>query len=247
MDWILNKLNRYVELWVYRYMDWRLQQSCRPHTPSVQPCGNYYVDANQVSPNDVVYSCGVGSNILFDEAIHQTFGCEVYMFDPTPIAIQYMDSYRCPALKFYPWGIWTEDRTMRFYYKFEQCDELQNLSVTNLLGTSKSLEFECYRLPTIMSKLSHDRIDILKMDIEGAAMPVLEDLLESPLRPKQLLFELEKGQTPLRSFHKRMNNLLNRLRADNYKLYFLPRSDKSRYNFDFLAVRSATHPTLEPA
>jgi hypothetical protein len=43
-----------------------------------------------------------------------------------------------------------------------------------------------------------------------------------------------------------MSDLLNCLEANEYQLYFLSRANKSRYNFDFLAVRPATDPMMEP-
>lgn len=222
---------------VYLYADWRLRKTTKQHTPDIQPCGNYYIDVSYVNQHDIVYSCGVGKNIEFDEALHKAFGCDIHMFDPTPVAIKYMaKQMNRPYLKFYPWGVWIEDKTMPFYFKKEEKSEQQNLSVTNLFQTTKYLVLDCYSLPSIMKRLSHNRIDILKMDIEGTAMPVLEKLMESDICPRQMMFELEKGRTPLLTFHKRMHRLLRQIKSKGYALYFQPRVKKSKYNFQFLAV-----------
>jgi cell division protein FtsX len=47
-----------------------------------------------------------------------------------------------------------------------------------------------------MKKLGHDRIDLLKMDIEGAEEPVLDRMLaEGPL-PRVLCIEFDTPQSP---------------------------------------------------
>ena len=54
---------------------------------------------------------------------------------------------------------------------------------------SMSIDAPVHQLQTIMKMLGHDRIDVLKMDIEGAELPVIDSL--SKLRPQiaQLLVE----------------------------------------------------------
>jgi FkbM family methyltransferase len=235
---IADFIHRRLERFIYLCADWYYQKTSKQHSPKIKPCGNYYLDASRVKSDDIVYSCGVGKNICFDEELHKTFGCDVYMFDPTPIATDYMAQQKNrPYFKFYPWGVWIKNQAMKFHYKFEDKDEKQNLSVTNLQHSDRYITLDCYSLPNIMKQLFHDRVDILKMDIEGAALPVLEKLVESDIRPKQILFELEKGKTLLLDFHKSMHKLLKKLHSEGYNLYFLSRIDKTRYNFDFLAVK----------
>ena len=69
-------------------------------------------------------------------------------------------------------------------------------------GASGSTEVPAKTLTTIMKDLGHERIDVLKMDIEGAEYSVLEGLLGSAVRPVQILVEfhhrfssLNKSQT----------------------------------------------------
>ncbi|MCF6318388.1 MAG: FkbM family methyltransferase, partial [Proteobacteria bacterium] len=42
---------------------------------------------------------------------------------------------------------------------------------------------------SIMKKLNHNHIDIMKMDIEGAEYGVLKNLLQSSIRPRILMLE----------------------------------------------------------
>lgn len=48
---------------------------------------------------------------------------------------------------------------------------------------------DAYRIESMAKKLGHEKIDILKMDVEGAEYEVIEDLLKSSMRPNILLIE----------------------------------------------------------
>ena len=52
-----------------------------------------------------------------------------------------------------------------------------------------SCELPVKRMQTFLSELRHARIDLLKMDIEGAEYAVIEDLIASGILVKQLLVE----------------------------------------------------------
>ena len=51
------------------------------------------------------------------------------------------------------------------------------------------IEAPVFRLGTIMAKLGHDHVDLLKMDIEGAEYGVLIDILRCQLNIRQLAVE----------------------------------------------------------
>ena len=74
-----------------------------------------------------------------------------------------------------------------------------------------------YSLATIVERLGHKRIDLLKMDIEGAEYEVLEGLLDSPVLPDQLLVEfhhrfVENGLD-------RTYDIIDRLRSAGYRIF----------------------------
>jgi hypothetical protein len=56
-------------------------------------------------------------------------------------------------------------------------------------GRAIEVDAPVHRLTTIMQKLGHSRIDVLKMDIEGAEIPVIADLASSELQIAQILVE----------------------------------------------------------
>ena len=53
----------------------------------------------------------------------------------------------------------------------------------------KVIEVQLYRLKTIMEMLGHEKIDILKMDIEGAEYDVIKDIFCSNIEIGQILVE----------------------------------------------------------
>jgi hypothetical protein len=53
----------------------------------------------------------------------------------------------------------------------------------------ESVRLPVIRLATAMQRLGHMKIDLLKMDIEGAEYEVIEDMVRSEIRVRQLLLE----------------------------------------------------------
>jgi len=51
------------------------------------------------------------------------------------------------------------------------------------------IDSPAYTIRTIMEKLGHDRVDLLKMDVEGAEYEILDGLRDVENLPKQLLVE----------------------------------------------------------
>ncbi|MDX1430577.1 MAG: FkbM family methyltransferase, partial [Rhodothermales bacterium] len=93
----------------------------------------------------------------------------------------------------------------------------------------RSIEVPVMRLRTIMQKLSHDDITVLKMDIEGAEYAVIKDIADSDIRPRQILVE----------FHHRFPEVtieqtataITTLRTIGYSLYWVSPSNEE---FSFL-------------
>lgn len=154
----------------------------------------YKIVPDILDSNSIVYSCGVGNNIDFDIEINRLYGCKVHLFDPTPGAIDFMSSKSDdPRFIFKPWGIWTENKKMRFY--FDRTRKQRNLSVTNYFNTSDYIEADCFSIENIMKNLGHKSVDLLKLDIEGAGMAVIHQLISSTvIRPQIIIAELEMPQ-----------------------------------------------------
>ena len=78
------------------------------------------------------------------------------------------------------------------------------------------------RLPTLMQELGHDRLDLLKLDIEGGEYAVLDDVLA--VGPRQLLVEFHHRWDG-RGFD-RTRQAIARLDAGGYRLFWHSRRGK---------------------
>jgi FkbM family methyltransferase len=142
-----------------------------------------------LSKESVVYSFGVGTDISFDLELIKLFGVRVHAFDPTPRAIAWVRSQNLPEeFIFHDYGIGGHDGSEVF------CPPEQpgyvSYSVLPRGGAAAPLvEAPVHRLTTIMNMLGHGRVDVLKMDIEGAEYGVIEDFLGSDAPVTQLLVE----------------------------------------------------------
>ncbi len=151
--------------------------------------GAWSIPEQIIKTNSICYCFGVGKNITFDLALQKKYNCTVYSFDPTPSSIDYIGSLGDIPINFYPWGIWTEDTMLALYP--QGTNNAVNLSSKNSCRGGKVCEVQCFRLETIMKKLGDDKIDLLKIDIEGAWLEVIEDMKKSNIIPRVLCVELD--------------------------------------------------------
>ena len=157
--------------------------------------GGYAVCPTGIDAQSVVYSFGVGCDVSFDQGLIAARGVTVHAFDPTPRSIDWLKTQALPeTFVFHPWGIADFDGTARFHAPKDPTHVSHTLLDGGDVGTG-TVEVPVFRLRTIMDKLGHDRIDILKMDIEGAEYGVLGDLLGSGIPITQILIEFHHGRS----------------------------------------------------
>jgi FkbM family methyltransferase len=152
------------------------------------PGACWCVCPDDLSETSVVYSIGVGEEISFDLELMRRFRLEVHAFDPTPRSIGWVHSQSLPEkFVFHPYGVADYDGVCRFLPPKNPA----HVSYTILLRQTPwpAVEVPVYRLITIMNMLGHTRIDVLKMDVEGAEYGVLADILACGIRPTQMLVE----------------------------------------------------------
>jgi len=116
-----------------------------------------------LSPGAVCYCGGIGLDISFDLGVIERFGCTVHAFDPTPAAIRHATAAAAgsPRFNLHPVGLWSSDCTMEI---FEPASGEEQYSVADRGRTGRSIEAEFRAIPSLMSELGHDHIDVLKLD-----------------------------------------------------------------------------------
>lgn len=181
--------------------------------------GGWVVCPVQLDRRSVVYSFGVGDDLSFDVSLIERYGLDVHAFDPTPRSIAWVRSQNLPdRLHFHDFGLADYDGEALF-----QAPEIPgHMSYTIAPGggpDSNRVSGTVRRLPTIMEELGHDRIDVLKLDIEGAEYGVIDDLLEGGLGVRQLLVEFHHG---LHGIHpKATRRALEALERYGYEIFFV--------------------------
>lgn len=158
----------------------------------VVTAGGWSFAPDGLGASSVVYSLGVGDSIGFDLRVIADYGAEVHAFDPTPASVAMLANRDLPErFHFHPWAVTGVDGPVSFQHRRRK-DGGQSMMMSVVRtgpAHGDAIEVPGYTLPTIAAKLGHPRVDLLKMDIEGAEYDVIEGLLASPLRPRQLLVE----------------------------------------------------------
>ncbi|MDY7098696.1 MAG: FkbM family methyltransferase [Pseudomonadota bacterium] len=169
----------------------------------------------------IAYCGGVGRDATFDFGLAEEKGMVVHSFDPTPGSIAYMEEQNRDRVNFHAWGMLDRDEVMRFHSPANP--QHANWFIDNLHGTDDYFEAPCYTIKTIMEKLGHTEIELLKIDIEGSWGQVLHSMLESKIYPRTVCVEFD-SPAPL----SRVRGMTRALQAAGY---VLARRDKENCVF----------------
>jgi FkbM family methyltransferase len=186
--------------------------------------GGWIVPTAIITEGWICYCGGVGEDITFDLGLIARFRCSVHAFDPTPRSITYVAGHAAGErrFEFHPVGLWSEDTTLRFFAP-RNPDHVSH-SVVNLQRTDEYFEAPCRSLPTLMRELGHERIDLLKVDIEGAEHRVVRSMLDRGIRPIVLCMEIDQPVTAWALWR-----TVTRIRSGGYALVAV-----DRWNLTFI-------------
>lgn len=203
------------------YVDQRLLLQNRELIRLGTSYGGWLIPSNSgLSSDSVCYTAGAGEDISFDCALVSLFHCRVRIVDPTPRAVAHFrqleaavgEGLRFPInnsstefyditkadltrLSFLPFGLADKDAQIKFFFPVNPAHV--SCSAVNLQKTADYFTAQCYRLSTLIGKQGDSKVDLLKMDIEGAEYSVIADVVASNLLPRLLLVEFDEAHTPL--------------------------------------------------
>lgn len=166
---------------------------------------------------DVVYSGGVGEDMSFDIKLQTKYDCDIILIDPTAKAVKHYEEcqnyFRDKSFRFtggiqsdyyasieneHPnfdkfsyvqKGLWDQKDQLKF---FRQDNE--NYVSQSLIDGMFSQNYDVVEVDTIknlMKANGHDHIDLLKLDIEGAEIKVINKMLDDGILPKYLCVEFD--------------------------------------------------------
>jgi FkbM family methyltransferase len=169
--------------------------------------GGWWVPTSVLVPGAVAYCAGAGEDITFDLELLR-HGLRVTTFDPTPRSTSYVASLAIEddRFRFVPVGWWNDDAEIDLYAPRDPAHV--SYSALNLQGTDQSITVRVQRVSTLARELMDSKVDLIKMDIEGAEMTVIPDLLANGPLPRVLCVEFDKVR-PLRD----VTSLIRRLKG----------------------------------
>ena len=198
-------------------------------------------DVTRLSRDSVIYSLGIGDSIEFDLALIERVGAILHAFDPTPGTYETLAENPLPdEFNFHPWAVAGEDGTLTLFPRVRRngsVSEIMYTLVPDEQSRDQAIEVPAFTIASIMRKLGHEHIDLLKMDIEGAEYDVIDGLLSSDVRPTQLLVEFHHRHRGIGK--ERTQRTLAALEATGYRIFYV--SDNVR-ELCFLYAPQENHP-----
>lgn len=207
--------------------------------------GGWYVpEVMDLNEDSIIYSAGVGEDISFDLLLSDKYKSHIYFIDPTERALKHYESV-CYGYEGQGWdfsgqdiqtdyweiinglkpnlkkmyyvkkGLWRERDKLKFY-KQENENYVSQSLIKDMFGKEYD-RVEVLSVKDLMREKQNTRIDLLKMDIEGAEVEVLNNMLDDEIYPKYLCIEFDlalKRKDPDESTKK----LLARLMRGGYRM-----------------------------
>lgn len=176
-----------------------------------------------LSATSIVYSFGIGVDASFDREMIANYNAQVFAFDPTPRSIAWVaDQKWPPSFRFFPWGLAAWDGT-RDFYPPENPDHVSHTILERERQVGHPIQVEMYQLNTIAKRLGHRKIDVLKMDIEGAEYEVIENIVgRERVNVGQILVEFHHFYPEI---HRRQTRkAVDLLNTAGYRVFHVSRS-----------------------
>jgi len=223
--------------------------------------GGWYIPKKiSLSKNSIVYSGGVGEDMSFDLLLNDKYGCNILLIDPTSRALNHYNEVRqffekktsfsfkediqpdykeCieninpnfDNFEYINEGLWKKKGTMRFYKQTNEKYVSQSL-IENMFGESYDT-IQVNSIKHIMDQRGHEQIDLLKLDIEGAEIEVINQMLDDNIYPKYVLVEFDlliKQKDPEEKTKKLIERMLLK---ENYQIL---KNDKMNITFEHKKV-----------
>lgn len=183
----------------------------------------FYVCPDNLNENSIIYSFGIGEDISFDLALIENHNCSVFGFDPTPKSIEWIKKQKLPAnFHFFEYGIGCISGSIDFYLPKNPEHVSGSIIIQSNVNTEKKIKVKMKSIFDIIKELEHEKIDILKLDIEGAEYDIIKDILNAKIPITQILIE----------FHDRFvidgmrktKQTVNKMKSNGYSVFAISES-----------------------
>lgn len=186
--------------------------------------GGWWICPDQINNDSVIISAGLGEDLSFDVELIKNYNCKIIGIDPTPKSIKYVESLNINNLILLKCALSHSSGFITFNLPKDE----KNISGSlEKIDSERTIEVESKSLSKICKELSLEKIDILKMDIEGAEYAVIDNILNSNILPKQILVEFHHFFDSIDN--QKTKKSINSLLSCGYNLFHI-----EDYNYCFI-------------
>ena len=197
-----------------------------------------------------IVSVGLGEDASFDVEFAGKYGAKVVLVDPTPRAIEHFHKIQArfgqPATtKYVPGGnqpvasyaldalgpgnfvliekaLWINDQPVKFFRPVEETHVSHSITnfQNNFSQTTPFIEVPSITPRGLVDQFGPSSLILWKLDIEGAEIAVLGNMLDNGILPNQLLVEFDVLAVPSRAAKEKAEAVDRRLREKGYRCVF---------------------------
>jgi FkbM family methyltransferase len=187
--------------------------------------GGWVIPEGIVEPSWVCYCVGAGGDVSFDLELIRRYGATVRAFEPVPGYVELAEREATGEERFsiHQVAIARSDGPIRMQVTHDA--QSRSVSAAGLYDSHEFIELPGRTLPSLMSELGDERIDLLKLDVEGTEYELLADVDLRAFGVKVFAIQLHHTGTV-----RQARELIARLRRDGYE----PVAERSSVKLTFL-------------
>lgn len=138
--------------------------------------GGWIVPGTLIDPSWVCYCVGVGGDITFDAELTGRYGATVRAFEPVKAYVAWAEQQAAgePRFSVHQLAVAAADGPIRM--QMTHHPQSRSVSPVQLYESEEYVELPGRSLPSLMREFGDERIDLLKLDIEGGEYELLPTL-----------------------------------------------------------------------